>query len=613
MKNQLHILLFVFICLTSIKQKSLAFLGLILFIIFCFKNSHRYEFNLIGFTILFLGLLLSQINIDSNLLSGRVVKVTDSTITIQKDLRKQCFFTYEPIAFDSYVSIEVKENTLFGNQCVSMSSYTIDHSPRTYLFSLYSTLDELDLNLLKSFIFPAYATDEVNLLGIMFITSTTLKSFEVVMSRWIRLKFTKENINIILLSISLFYCYWFGLSIGLVGLLVTQGLNIFNIERKTIKTLQLWSMYIASGMQWTNIRFLYPYLISFISNILNHHPYQKFSPIIIQTIYYGQVRVLDFIIFKMLRFFCGYLYLFLLLFFKITPFVKMTDSLLHLMINNSLILERIKLVGKWSPMLIAIFVVFLSISSQKTKKISIICALVFHSILMFYKPYFAITFINVGQGDAILIQYQYHVILIDTGKPSAYYQLKKTLIEKGVFRIDQLIITHHDSDHDGNIENLERDFEVIEIADDKSIELYTGISLIPLLDDITYDDANGNSRIIYLSVQGFSFLLTGDAGVEQEMEIIKQYPFLKVDVLKLGHHGSRTSTSLDILNHLQPSYAIISSLSSTYGHPHIDVLANLDKTRTYPILTEIDGNITFIITTFIQYYRTESAEFGIMI
>ncbi|NLL75158.1 MAG: competence protein ComEC, partial [Erysipelothrix sp.] len=109
-----------------------------------------------------------------------------------------------------------------------------------------------------------------------------------------------------------------------------------------------------------------------------------------------------------------------------------------------------------------------------------------------------------------------------------------------------------------------------------------------------------------------SFLFMGDAGIDQERVLIKDHPFLKVDVLKLGHHGSKTSTSEDFLSSIQPNYGIVSAHPRAYGHPHVDVMNSLYRFRVKPLLTHDSGNIRFVSGFLFDYVLTDAFGFGII-
>ena len=109
-----------------------------------------------------------------------------------------------------------------------------------------------------------------------------------------------------------------------------------------------------------------------------------------------------------------------------------------------------------------------------------------------------------------------------------------------------------------------------------------------------YDNENDNSNVIYTELNGYIFMFMGDASVTTEKEIFSKYNLSDIDVLKVGHHGSKTSSSKEFINEINPKYSIISvGKNNRYGHPSKEVLDNLNKSKIYR--TDQDGSIMFKI------------------
>ncbi len=109
-----------------------------------------------------------------------------------------------------------------------------------------------------------------------------------------------------------------------------------------------------------------------------------------------------------------------------------------------------------------------------------------------------------------------------------------------------------------------------------------------------YDNENDNSNVIYTELSGYNFMFMGDASSTTEKEIIDKYNLPDVDVLKVGHHGSRTSSSIEFINEINPEYSIISvGKNNRYGHPNKEVLDALEESKIYRI--DQNGSIMFKI------------------
>ena len=180
------------------------------------------------------------------------------------------------------------------------------------------------------------------------------------------------------------------------------------------------------------------------------------------------------------------------------------------------------------------------------------------------------------------------------------------------------ISQHGDYDHMGEAINLVENFkvekvifncgeyndlekELIKVLDKKKIKYYSCIKELNIdnnklyfLQTKEYDNENDNSNVIYTELNGYKFMFMGDAGVEVEEDILEKYNLKNIDVLKVGHHGSKTSSSNKFINEIKPKYSIISvGKNNRYGHPNDSVLDNLEDSKIYR--TDKDGSIMFKI------------------
>lgn len=237
-------------------------------------------------------------------------------------------------------------------------------------------------------------------------------------------------------------------------------------------------------------------------------------------------------------------------------------------------------------------------------------------------------FADVGQGDGIVIRTADTVVVIDAGPQSDEFGFTAYLKRMGITEIDLFIITHPHSDHTGGAVRVISSFEVKEIlfpkcdgegtaymriselASEKGItvgafdisEVYTFglLSLTPLapIGD-GYDGYNDYSTVIRLDFEGISFMLSGDAELTSEKEMLQSTPaeLLDCDVLKVGHHGSNTSSSNEFLSAVTPQYAVIScGKGNEFGHPKKDILSRLSSfcgaENVYR--TDVCGSVVFV-------------------
>ena len=151
----------------------------------------------------------------------------------------------------------------------------------------------------------------------------------------------------------------------------------------------------------------------------------------------------------------------------------------------------------------------------------------------------------------------------------------------------------------GPYNDLEK--ELIKVLDKKKIKYYSCTKELNIdknklyfLQTKEYDNENDNSNVIYTELNGYKFMFMGDASITTEKEILNKYNLPDIDVLKVGHHGSKTSSSKEFINEINPRYTIISvSKNNRYGHPNKEVLNTLDNSKIYR--TDQDGSIMFEI------------------
>ena len=142
---------------------------------------------------------------------------------------------------------------------------------------------------------------------------------------------------------------------------------------------------------------------------------------------------------------------------------------------------------------------------------------------------------------------------------------------------------------------------LIKVLDKKKIPYYSCIKELNIdnnklyfLNNKDYGNENDNSSVIYTKLNNHKFLFMGDAGVEVETSLIDKYNLQDIDILKVGHHGSKTSCGEKFINEINPEYSIISvGKNNRYGHPNKEVLDNLEESKIYR--TDQNGSIIFKI------------------
>ena len=306
------------------------------------------------------------------------------------------------------------------------------------------------------------------------------------------------------------------------------------------------------------------------------------------------------------------------------PIYNLTINLLEFINNISSIFSLNIIVPKVHIIFYLIYylLIYLYIESNNKKYILIACLYLLSFKL---KPFIDrnnyVYYLDVGQGDSSLIIYNDIVVMNDTGGTSNYNVSSgciKLLKSLGYSHIDYLILTHGDFDHMGDsiylinnykVKNVvlnnddfnELETNLIKELKNKKIKYYQNVEKMPISNNIItilnteeYDNENDNSNVIYIELNNYKFMFMGDAGVDKEKDILERYNISNIDVLKVGHHGSKTSSSKSFINKINPKYSIISvGKNNRYGHPNKEVLNNLDHSKIYR--TDEDGSIMFKI------------------
>jgi competence protein ComEC len=169
------------------------------------------------------------------------------------------------------------------------------------------------------------------------------------------------------------------------------------------------------------------------------------------------------------------------------------------------------------------------------------------------------------------------------------------LRKKRIYHLDYLIASHGDYDHIGAKDSLLKNFSVGKFIDStESFPLTFGNVTLTNYNHYKASDENEKSLVLGMDFMDKKWLFMGDAPMEIEEEIIKDYPTLDCDILKAGHHGSKTSSSLDFLKTVTPDTAIISvGYKNHYGHPDKEVIARLESLNIEIRRTDVEGTITY--------------------
>lgn len=263
-------------------------------------------------------------------------------------------------------------------------------------------------------------------------------------------------------------------------------------------------------------------------------------------------------------------------------------------------------------------VLFLSIyfiESYSYKKVSLMVTVGLSLFVLKITPYEtlyanSITFLNVGQGDSAVIRYFDQTIMIDTGgltyKDIATEVTIPYLHKQGINHVDYVFISHSDYDHMGALESLKQNISVRNVIDTSEPFTVTIKNLV--IKNINewaseYSDINDKSQVLTFKVANRNVMMMGDASKNIENKIMGKYSKedFKIDVLKIGHHGSNTSSSETFLNFINPKEAIISvGKNNKYHHPNKEVITSLENLNIKYYRTDEIGTVHYYAHAFLK-------------
>ncbi len=267
-------------------------------------------------------------------------------------------------------------------------------------------------------------------------------------------------------------------------------------------------------------------------------------------------------------------------------------------------------IGKVPNFVYILLIMYLYYRPNNKKSFRYLCALVSFLYFGLFAPFAEVAMINIGQGDSFLIRLPFNQlnILIDTGTQSNYEHLKSYLMAKGIRKLDVLIISHDDKDHSENTQVLIEEFNVETLITEANGEvLFNNLNLHFIQSDKKTGDVNDDSLVTLFSLNNLQFLFLGDISKEIERELLIEHPNLQVDVVKIAHHGSSTSSDTQFLKKINGQIALISAgYNNHYNHPSPDVIKTLNSLNYAILNSQIDGDVTIYLTYFSNFIVTSN-------
>ena len=461
---------------------------------------------------------------------------------------------------------------------------------------------------------------------------------------------SKKSQNKFISIVLLFYAFITGFTASILRVVVFFIINSINkdyefkLSRMKVFLLSLYFLILINPFFITNVGFLYSFACFFTMIIINKYLHKNyFKNLVIITFYMTfftlpitvslnyEINLMVFVSNFLLIPFVSYI---LFPFALVTVLFKFLNPIFTFL---TFIMEKVAyylsivnfakiIIPKTSIVFVIIYyilLIFFIYFNKKRYLVFLINLIIIIKIIPFFNTFANIIFLDVSQGDSMLYitKNQSKVYMFDTGgirNRSVSDNSLMYLKSLGISKIDYLILTHGDFDHMGEAINLVENFkvekvilncgvfndleqELIKELDKKEIKYYSCIKELNIdnnklyfLNTKEYDNENDNSNVIYFKYGTFKFLFMGDAGIEKEKDILEKYNISDVYVLKVGHHGSKTSSDKKFIDEIKPKYSIISvGKNNRYGHPNKEVLNNLKQSTVYR--TDQDGSIMFKI------------------
>lgn len=416
-------------------------------------------------------------------------------------------------------------------------------------------------------------------------------------------KYEDKKIRISLLVLSILFGSFFVFTLSLTRFILYQISYLFFKSKSVQIGFTILCFSILYPTQVLSISFVLPILLQLVSYFCTEHKWivQKMVLISVLFIYFKKVDIVSFLLFNLLRKFYGCVFL------------------LGMFIPDFLTLKIPSLTIHYAPQyvfILAFIVVYIQCLKHFKWKYMILFLIPF--IEVFCNPFFQVYTLNIGQGDCSVIVEPFYksVVMIDCGQ-SLYRDNVERIIfpfleNKNIHTIDTLILTHDDFDHSGGYDRLKEKVKIKQVIKNSKDKVNVEYPFYLLLQERMAKDENDSSIISYFTYDHLNYLFMGDASKEIEKQLMDAYD-LKADVIKIGHHGSNTSSDAAFLDSLDCKIALISAgYKNKYDHPSTETLTTLDHLHIHTFCTSTDGSIAIYSLHHFAFVVTNDGLFGII-
>lgn len=416
-------------------------------------------------------------------------------------------------------------------------------------------------------------------------------------------KYEDKKIRISLLVLSILFGSFFVFTLSLTRFILYQISYLFFKSKSVQIGFTILCFSILYPTQVLSISFVLPILLQLVSYFCTEHKWivQKMVLISVLFIYFKKVDIVSFLLFNLLRKLYGCVFL------------------LGMFIPNFVTLKIPSLTIHYAPQyvfILAFIVVYIQCLKHFKWKYMILFLIPFLEV--FCNPFFQVYTLNIGQGDCSVIVEPFYksVVMIDCGQ-SLYRDNVERIIfpfleNKNIHTIDTLILTHDDFDHSGGYDHLKEKVKIKQVIKDSKDKVNVEYPFYLLLQERISKDENDSSIISYFTYDHLNYLFMGDASKEIEKQLMDTYD-LKADVIKVGHHGSNTSSDTAFLDSLDCRIALISAgYKNKYDHPSTETLTTLDHLHIHTFCTSTDGSIAIYSLHHFAFVVTNDGLFGII-
>lgn len=416
-------------------------------------------------------------------------------------------------------------------------------------------------------------------------------------------KYEDKKIRISLLILSILFGSFFVFTLSLTRFILYQISYLFFKSKSDQIGFTILCFSILYPTQVLSISFVLPILLQLVSYFCTEHKWivQKMVLISVLFIYFKKVDIVSFLLFNLLRKLYGCVFL------------------LGMFIPDFLTLKIPYLTIHYAPQYVFILA-FIVVYIQCLKHFKWIYMILFliPFLEVFCNPFFQVYTLNIGQGDCSIIVEPFYksVVMIDCGQ-SLYRDNVERIIfpfleNKNIHTIDTLILTHDDFDHSGGYDHLKEKVKIKQVIKNSKDKVNVEYPFYLLLQERMAKDENDSSIISYFTYDHLNYLFMGDASKEIEKQLMDTYD-LKADVIKIGHHGSNTSSDAAFLDSLDCKIALISAgYKNKYDHPSTETLKTLDHLHIHIFCTSTNGSIAIYSLHHFSFIVTNDGLFGII-